>query len=51
MTEVASWLGLVQWRCNNCTGKKEWFDHVEGAKRVREAKITTVHIAKKGNDK
>ena len=51
MTEIASWLGLVQWRCNNCPGKKEWFDHVEGAKRVREAKITTVQIAKKGNDK
>ena len=45
------WLGLVQWRCNNCTSKKEWFDHVEGAKRAREAKITTVQIAKKGNDK
>ena len=45
------WLGLVQWRCNNFTGKKEWFDQVEGAKRVREAKITSVQIAKKGNDK
>ena len=46
------WLGLVQWRCNNCTGKKEWFDHVEGAKKgYKDAKITLVQIAKKGNDK
>ena len=51
MTEVASWLGLVQWRCNNCAGKKEWFDLVEGVKKVREAKVTTVQTAKKGNDK
>ena len=51
MAEIASWLGLVQWRCNNCSGKKVWFDYVEGAKRVTEAKITTIKIAKKGDDK
>ena len=45
-------LGLVQWRCNNCIDKKEWFDHVEGAKKgYKDAKITLVQIAKKGNDK
>ena len=45
-------LCLVQWRCNNCIDKKEWFDHVEGAKKgYKDAKITLVQIAKKGNDK